>query len=119
MIAVVAAYDTDTMAVPTRLLTSTGPGESRAWAPSEWPELAASIGDRRVVTWGGGRWLEGACPEHARTQVDLFALFVGQREWRVGVCCLLSACVLTPGEPVRCGFRRPASREPPEICVYH
>ena len=58
MIAVVAAYDTDTTAVPTRLLTSTGPGVTRAWAPSEWPELAASIGDRRVVTWGGGRWLQ-------------------------------------------------------------
>ena len=80
MIAVVAAYDTESTATPSRLLTSTGPGVSRAWAPSEWPELAASIGGRRVVTWGGGRWLEGACPEHAHTQVDLFALFVGQRE---------------------------------------
>ena len=63
MIAVVAAYDTESTAVPTRLLTSTGPGVTRAWAQTEWPELAASIGDRRVVTWGGGRWLEGACPE--------------------------------------------------------
>lgn len=87
MIAVVAAYDTESTAVPTRLLTSTGPGVTRAWAQTEWPELAASIGDRRVVTWGGGRWLEGACPEHAHTQVDLFALFVGQRGWlRPGAC---------------------------------
>jgi hypothetical protein len=101
MIAVVAAYDTDTMAVPTRLLTSTGPGESRAWAPSEWPELAASIGDRRVVTWGGGRWLERACPEHARTQVDLFALFVGQREWWAGACCLPPLWPLTPPWPAQ------------------
>lgn len=83
MMFVAAELDEDECTAVTTVTTDDT--AERRWLPSEWPELAAQVGNNKIITWGGGKWLEKVIPEHSLSQIDLFALFVGQHRHPVGL----------------------------------
>ena len=45
----------------------------------------AEVGEHKIVTWAGGKWLEQVLPGHGLKQIDLFGLFVGQHRHPVAI----------------------------------